>query len=247
MITCTKQKTISCSLAGPSKDADGRTCEDAHMYCEVENDWGTVFVSVVADGAGSVRFGRHGAELICNAIRQQTTERFQSPSSINEKLLRRWIEEAREQLVREANQANYPLQEFATTCVLCVSVGTLTWFAQIGDGGIVVKKGNVYGVVFQPQHGRYINETCFITEQQWQEKLQLTTISGDLAAILMFSDGCEDVFLRDGGTIVNTELTSKVVSHFQAHGSNEHADLKSFLEMLGEFSDDDKTLLVRIS
>lgn len=57
-------KVLAASLAGPLHNSKNLPCQD---YCKFSTE-GKNFVAVVSDGAGSSKYGKIGARVVCNTL-----------------------------------------------------------------------------------------------------------------------------------------------------------------------------------
>ena len=77
-------------------------------------------------------------------------------------------------------------------------------FAQIGDGAIVVGGEGVeaddssaapYRLVFQPDSGEYVNETSFLTQSDFAERIQVVHLAARIEELAVLSDGLQRLAL----------------------------------------------------
>ena len=59
-----KIRALATSITGPLHEARNMPCQD---YCRY-TDRGKNFVAVVSDGAGSAKYGKIGARVVCNTL-----------------------------------------------------------------------------------------------------------------------------------------------------------------------------------
>jgi hypothetical protein len=153
----------------------------------------------VADGAGSARFSDKGSAIACNAIVEQAASYFELGGRL-ENLQRedalRWCDAARARIEEEAAARECDVRDLATTLCAAIVAPTCSCFFQIGDGAIVLRHHNVYGVVFWPQTGEYANSTNFLTSHEYHKQLEFLTTPTRCSDIALLTDGLERLALR---------------------------------------------------
>ena len=85
-----------------------------------------------------------------------------------------------------------PLNDFHCTMVMCLLTGRGGYVAQVGDSiGLTTKFQYIsdgtrevldffpskHVQFFEPERGEYVNETHFITEQDWSEHLRIAEMN----------------------------------------------------------------------
>jgi hypothetical protein len=146
-------------------------------------------IAVCADGAGSARLGRRGAEV---AVRQallwlqtkvQRKRAGQTPWMVSG--LQRSVDRA---LQAEAQRQKTSVRELATTLVCAVAGPTRTWLAQVGDGAAVVQMAvnSAWLLPIWPDRGEHVNETLFAGDprSRWHSQ-ELPPVQ----ALAVLSDG----------------------------------------------------------
>lgn len=139
------------------------------------------------------------------------------------------------------------LRDFATTLQLVIITTHSLGAVQIGDGAVVIQRANnEIEAVTWPDHGEYVNQTSFITDEDYLAQAQYRSIpSHEVQAIALFTDGLERLAL---------ELNEKKpyepfftpIFRFAADSNSTQEDLVVYLESdpICERTDDDKTLVV---
>jgi hypothetical protein len=164
-----------------------------------------VFISALADGAGSAAFAVEGAEAATDNFIDCVTAALQTAkvAELTPDLAHLWLEEAQKSVLSTAAAAARPVVEYASTFLAAVVGDGAALFMQIGDGLIVFQLAASAGwdLVFQPQHGEYINQTSFLTNENALLQAAVRRVEGRLTKIALTSDGLEAVCLdRSTGT-----------------------------------------------
>jgi hypothetical protein len=214
-------------------------------------DGARTLVACVADGAGSAKHSELGSSIVCNSMIENATKFFETnggfdnlefPSVIE------WCEDARTRILDAATLHDCRTREFATTLCVAIMGPAMSFFAQIGDGAIILGNDTLYGVVFWPQSGEYANSTNFLTSDEYEKQLEFLATPSKYSNVALMTDGIERIALRFD---IQTPHTPFFEPLFRALRST--ADVDSLNEGLRGFlssssvqlrSDDDKTLVL---
>src|SRR5262249_11022537 len=107
-----------------------------------------------------------------------------------------WLEEARKELRKEAEQRETTVRDLACTLLLAIVGEQAAAFAQIGDGAIVTRYDDAYRPVFWPQGGEYANSTNFITDDDFDDSLEFASFEERIDELALFSDGLQRLALN---------------------------------------------------
>jgi hypothetical protein len=224
-------RPLAASVAGAGHRARGVGCEDASCV-EVLDD-GTLLIAV-ADGAGSAPLAAEGSVRAVDAAMEALRAGVD---------LCAVMEGAR--LALEPVVAGERLGDRATT-LLVVRAGPATIeTAQVGDGAVVVRRGDTLEVVAADVKGEYLNETCFLTSDGWRESLRFDAVdAAGVDGIAAMTDGLQLVAFDLSTGVPHAPFFAPFFSF--AAGDGEVAQLAEFLgsERVGERTDDDVTLAV---
>ncbi len=179
------------SVAGTGHHKTGTPCQDSH-HIEMVNG---VLIAAVSDGAGSAKHSEIGSNLAVKQsvafIRQCET----MPDNEEEWKLRteELIRFLRDQLIRKADEISCNPKDLAATFLLAAVSETAIAGIQIGDGGIIygMEKEEDLQLLIQPERSEYINETVFLTSENFESGLKTAYIQGDAERIALFSDGLQ--------------------------------------------------------
>lgn len=243
------------SVQGQSHERVDKPCQDSQGWAQV-ND---TLVLACADGAGSAKHAEWGSAtavesaighlLIRSLYRHESEDK---PEQLTADLGKA-CGAARRSLVALAKRKQIPLRDLATTFLIAVVRRGYTAAAQIGDGAIVcsLKDHDHIEPLTTPVHGTYINETVFLTQENYGKHLQLKVVEGEARHIALFSDGFEPVAIKYATGQPNTALFEGLFK-FMRDVSSESIRQEAVSKLLNgkriaERSDDDKTLLMATS
>ncbi len=250
------------SVAGTSHLRKGLGCDDAYLYRTPDEQ--DLLLIAVADGAGSAKYGAHGATTAVQAAIEQAErlllrqiEPFEHDQwlsaltgifTFSHKAL---VQRAREPLSEEYD-ATTPaplLRDFATTLLLAIVTTHWIAVAQIGDGAVVIQYQNgPLNSLTPPRQEGYINETNFLTQSGYAEYTHYTVLPRlKLKGLALLTDGLELLAMHFPD---NTPHEPFFNSLFQFAASSEAnpAELQQFLssERVCARTDDDKTLVLAV-
>jgi hypothetical protein len=255
-------------VTGTSHERLGRGCEDVHVYRVYGRE---LLLIAVADGAGSASFAASGANVAAQCAieaAERILYRQTEPAEYDQwqSVLRGVLTAAREALVRLAEKSitvaipllsaerrdssdASALRNFATT--LLVAIATLNWIAvaQVGDGAVVIQYNDGTLKSLTPrQRGEYINETCFLTDEDFLSLAEYNVVScANTQGIALLTDGLQ---LLTMSYPANTPHAPFFEPLFRFAGASEAnpADLARFLasERVCSRTDDDKTLVLAV-
>lgn len=240
------------SVAGTSHHKSGTPCQDSHCIEIIDN----ILIATVSDGAGSAKHSEIGSELTAKEaiafIRQWKT----IPDNEEEWKIRadELIRFLRDKLISKADEINCHPKDLAATFLLAVVSETAIAGIQIGDGGIVygIENEDDLQMLIQPERSEYINETVFLTSENFEAGLKIAYVQGDVERIALFSDGLQMLALNMK-TLPARPHQPFFKPLFQFLQKTESETERS--RQLGDFlqsprvcsrTDDDKTLIVAI-
>ena len=257
-------KFIHASEIGTAHIKHSLPCQDYSTAQVVTlSEQNEVLILACADGAGSAPHSHIGARAVCEEIQRFASHGLMclgDVASIEQELVRSWIDGLRSQLELVSATYGAQLSEFACTLLLGIIGRNCSLFAQVGDGAIVVRNSthnagdasgsaqDEYSIVFWPENGEYLNITNFITSDNLQENLQITHIPGRLDEIAMLTDGLELLALNFKEHTVHSPFFEPMFK--QVHESLDPAalqiPLRQFLQSsaINAKTDDDKTLIM---
>lgn len=221
-----------------------------------------MFVGAVCDGAGSARLSHFGskvfAEAVVDALINYSEDRIfpeeayirsviiSAISSAQEKLL---LEYPEVELTTGENKSRRPstIRDFHSTLVAVIANERGGAFIHVGDGvGTAFSSNNLKAsVVSKPENGEYVNQTYFVTEGNWEERLRIKPFYQYCDTILLMSDGVSPMAMSKGGVLVE-KFVSPLLS-FIRDNEREKSEiaLQNTLskESVRRVTGDDKTLV----
>ena len=179
-------KVLSAVVRGPLHKVRNMPCQD---YCRYSTR-GDNFVAIISDGAGSAKYGRIGAKILCDTLIDLLPNvpfRNIKTSVINA------VETAREKLqFHRLNSRNNKkgLMAFSATLIGVVYHKDKGIFFHIGDSAALAFVGSDFShyVTSKPENGVFSCETYFYTMDDWRDCIRFTVFE-KAHTIMMMSDG----------------------------------------------------------
>ena len=243
-------KFINESVDGTSHRRGGVPCQDASSVTTCTQGEEPVLVLACADGAGSASKSDVGSKRACEAVCRKAVEFFNAGGTLGEgpDEVRTWVAHAHADLVAEAERLGVVPRELACTLLVAVLGANASWFAQIGDGSIVILDDGIYRPVFWPQSGEYQNTTFFLTEPGYAAQLQYEYFGRSVDEIALFSDGLQPLALNYAMKAAHGPFFTPMFKEMRRSESVDDlaVPLRSFLdsEPVNDRTDDDKTLVL---
>ena len=175
-------RIMRASVQGTSHAKTGQPCQDSSSVGENAPDG--ILVAAVADGAGSASLSDIGSSIAARTATQTAVRLARlhvSPfyEGVIKKVMESAVSAARAALKAEARRQERPLRDFATTLIVAICAPDMTAVAQIGDGATVtVAEVEGYELFITPQRGEYVNQTNFITSDNWRNTLDVRAQRG---------------------------------------------------------------------
>ena len=179
-----KPRIIATSVAGAHHNILKQPCQDYNDYA-----FGKNLVAVLSDGAGSAKFGKTGAKVICETIcNLLKNAKF---STIQDDI-KHAIKIAREKLIlhrKNRCKSELGIGDFAATLVGVVLYKNKGVFFHIGDGAAIAFRNDYSDfIISRPENGDFSCETFFYTQNDWANNLRFTSFD-KVSSIFLMSDG----------------------------------------------------------
>ncbi|MCM1323560.1 MAG: protein phosphatase 2C domain-containing protein [Acetobacter sp.] len=188
-------RVIATKITGRLHTAKKMPCQDFYQYaCS-----GNKLVAVVSDGAGSAKYGKIGAKIVCETL---VNVLINTPLKDVEQAVRRAIEKARERLVihrLNKSKSEKEILNFSATVVGVAYHKNRGIFFHIGDGAGIALHGEDKAAGYtlsRPANGNFSCETYFYTMDNWAESLRFTKIE-KAAALFLMTDGVTNFALTE--------------------------------------------------
>ncbi len=128
-------------------------CQDFHK-CIVSED-NTTTITAVADGVGSSKFAKEGAQTAVNTAIEICRKHFpieKNPEDFKA-VIRMAMIAAEKEIIAFAKRENESPVEFATTLMVVIGVDDVFYYGFCGDGGIIAIRNNLIEKITTPQKG----------------------------------------------------------------------------------------------
>jgi serine/threonine protein phosphatase PrpC len=241
-------KTLGESATGTSHVAREQPCQDAFRVVTL-GETGEWLVIAVSDGAGSASLSEIGSTIVCDELVKNVAQ-IAEFDRCNPESVASLFAEVRQKLLLEAESRDIAPRELACTALLAVVGPTQALFAQLGDGAIVHRTSDVLQVVFWPEPAEYANATDFLTDDSYQNHLQMQVVDAAVGEISAFTDGLQRLALNYGE---RTPYAGFFAPLFRDLSQVQDVDtlrppLREFLESdrVNKRTDDDKTLVLAV-
>lgn len=186
---------------GTSHASSNTPCQDQAVCRAINTAGGDVLIGVVCDGAGSAAHAEVGAWLAAQTMVELVELHFEEGGRMADVDLacgRAWIARVADTLTRHAAAEGRAVRDYACTLLAAVVGTTGAAFIQVGDGAIVISRGEEedWSYVFWPQHGEFANTTNFVISHDATEALEFAYVPERLQEVSLFSDGLENLVLH---------------------------------------------------
>jgi serine/threonine protein phosphatase PrpC len=241
-------RVVGASIQGVSHVKAGQPCQDAHAWATLADG---ALIAAVADGAGSAASAEIGARLAAQTaiefLRGQLNDGLPLDEAAWQALLPATLQNARQQLEREAEARECALRELATTLLICVATERLTVAAQVGDGAMALEnEARELLLLTAPQAGEYVNETAFLVSANYLEAMQFICLPERAQRLALFSDGLQRLALQMPLGKPHAPFFTPLFNFAAQAGAEANEQLAAFLRSprIAERADDDLTLLL---
>jgi hypothetical protein len=236
------------SLIGTGHLQNDSLLQDAYVVRRLKDD---VHIAMVADGAGSAKYGRYGAWLACRRILNKSKVALYDTNSLPSlDDFKYWIDEIRDEIRLHAKVRDCTPREFATTISgVLFNNETLCSFS-VGDSAVVGRRNNDWEVLCWPENGEYASTTYFLTDDP-EPRLKFEQKENLFDGFSVFTDGIGEIAISFNDGCAHKPFFDAMfrgVDQLQDPGGSRSLsnDLRGWLgsEKVCERVDDDKTLLL---
>jgi hypothetical protein len=189
-------RVFGASVIGTSHQQAGRACEDAHCY-RILNQ---VALLAAADGASSAPRAADGSaravEAALSSLEGSVSVNLPTDRDGWIRVVDRALGDALDALRELATSGK--LRELDTTLLFSILAPGWLVAAQVGDGAIVAQVGEQLTSLTRPNHGEYVNETIFLTSEDFQSGVQRHVLSDvqEVRGVALLTDGLEPLALK---------------------------------------------------
>ncbi|MHB1422442.1 MAG: PP2C family serine/threonine-protein phosphatase [Gemmataceae bacterium] len=240
--------TLGDSVAGTSHRARCVPCQDAFRFCTFgpAAEWLAI---AAADGAGSASHSEIGATAACDEFVRRVAE-LDPEQLLTRDGMGALFSDVRAALFAAAERLAVRPRDVACTALLALVGPTSAAFAQLGDGAIVIGRGQDYRTIFWPEPAEYVNATDFLTDDSFPAALRFETIMDSIVEVAALTDGLQRVALDYVARTAYPGFFRPLFNELRSA-----TDLESLAEPFHKFldsdrvnerTDDDKTLVFAV-
>jgi hypothetical protein len=243
-------RVVGASVRGVSHLRSGHPCQDSHCWRQV----GDLLVAAVADGAGSAPLAELGSCIAAHGAVEAAATRLAQAIPTDDAgwqaLLEGVLETARQALQAEADRCQRSLADLATTLLVAIAGDYFVSACQVGDGAIVARLSDEsFLAATRPPVGEYINETTFLTSNNYLAAAQFVTLRQHINGMILLSDGLQMLALKmPNGTPHLAFFAPLLQFAALADPGRAQGQLQRFLQSprIIQRADDDLTLLLAV-
>ncbi|WNZ44119.1 PP2C family serine/threonine-protein phosphatase [Leptolyngbya boryana CZ1] len=189
-----KWSAIASTATGTSHLQHNLPCQDAAEFQVILD--GTTIIGAVADGAGSAKHSKQGAEIAIGTVIEFLSAQAELHLTCQEEaesLFKQLVALVINDLKQFAISERLLFEDLACTLIVFIATQEIYAAMQIGDGILVVRSKNQdYRLVFKPDKGEYHNVTTFITSPNAIAKMQIEFRTEPLCFLFAGTDGLEN-------------------------------------------------------
>lgn len=235
---------IAVSVCGALHKIKGLSCQD--YYCT--KNFKNKTIAVVSDGAGSAKYGKIGAKVVCETICDILPRA--NINNIKDYVVKA-VETARQKLVLHRynkSKSENELINFSATVVGTFYHHGQGVFFHIGDGaGMAFVTGDYDGItISEPENGAYSCETYFYTMRDWQDYLRFTSFE-NINRLILMTDGVTGFVFGDDLCKIRQNFLIPIVEYLEKEPDKKRA-VNALRNTLNDnkaqrINPDDKTIL----
>lgn len=186
--------TVAAAVPGVSHEKKGESCQDAVHTIRQDG----VTVLALADGAGSVRYARQGAECATRCACDWISRSFDAlwdmePAEIAVSV----VQQALERLQSLARELSAAPRDLASTLAFVAVKRERYIVGNLGDGVIGCERRGQLDVLCHPRRGEFANQTYFLTSDFAARCFEIKKgDSRDVTAFSLMSDGAAEAFYQ---------------------------------------------------
>lgn len=182
-------KMFGASVQGRAHRKNDMPCQDYTFSLHRSG----VYVSALADGAGSCSHADKGAEIAAQTAARVVSERFgELIEADRETCVRILLEEIRSSIVHAPDYVE-PIRNYSSTLLFVAVSGDRYIAGHLGDGVIGGERAGTPFVLSPPDNGEFHNTTFFTTSDQAEERMRIYRGElGDISGFFLMSDGAAE-------------------------------------------------------
>ena len=244
-------KAVVASVKGTAHERCGLPCQDHGAVKRLANG---VAVGAVADGAGSARHADVAAQFASKIVVAYLENRDWSSGPMEQFSVREIFSQLVNTLVSllkgVAAVRLSSSRDWACTLIVIVTSPHGMAALQIGDGFLVVRWPDQedYTLLFEPDHGEYVNQTSFIIDADVSNRMKIGCWKQAPTFLCASTDGLERLAINTRTWKPHSPFFQPFEEHLKTNIEEDRIrrDLVDFLDSkdVNRRVDDDKTLLM---
>jgi hypothetical protein len=242
-------KLLRASVPGSSHAKAGTQCQDSHAGTATKPHGEHFLVVACADGAGSAARSEEGAAAATAGFVSAACDFLATQAEVTRESLVECFRAARKSVEERAAKLDMPARELACTLLAAIVGEKEAFFAQVGDGLIVVRGNDEYLPVFWPRVGDYPNDSDFLTDETYEKQLQFAQRPAP-KELALSTDGLQTLMANISARTIHQGFFSPIFAQLKAAREPDEllVPLRDFLSSaaVNERTDDDKTLLLAL-
>ncbi len=224
-------KISTASVTGKTHLENNIDCQDVIKKYVGEN----LCITVLSDGAGSKKYGKDCAEVLCDTVINYFKTgigKFNSEKFITKLLFA---------------LSNKGLDEKNSGATLLFTVIEKNNFliGHLGDGVIIKGKGDAFEAISLPENGHLANFTYFLPASDAENHFRYTTGQTENTVFIMASDGISDM-LYEPDTNKGCSACNKIAEWIEDYSEAECDEIlrDNLKEIFSNYSSDDLSIAV---
>ena len=205
-------QVLATSICGALHQVKQLPCQD-YSCAKIK---GHKLVAVVSDGAGSAKYGKIGAKIICETLSDILVN--SNMRNIKRDIIEA-IEIARNKLInhpKNHRKDEYGLVDFSATLIGVFCHRDRGIFFHIGDGaGLAYNHNNTdFFTISEPENGAFSCETYFYTMTDWQNCLRYVTFE-NADRVMLMTDGVTGFVFSDDFYKIHRNFLIPVIDYLE--------------------------------